>query len=121
MGGSLQLPDTEAEAQNPASPGTVQEAMQSTSPANETAATRMARSDGLWATNVNPTEHASARPAPVVRSLLRARSAQERGSTFIPATPIFRQDPICPAAVLENISAESVDVQFRVNPEGKVY
>jgi TonB family protein len=73
-----------------------------------------------WAMNTGITEHSMARQTPVVRSLLRSRSA-ERGSTFDAATLLLRKDPVYPAIARQDLVSESVDVHFRVSPEGKVY
>lgn len=94
--------------------------MQSTSPTERAGAARIARCDGIWVTNACTTEHAISPQAPIVRSLLKARSA-ERVSTFDPATLILRKDPVYPAIAKENLISGSVDVRFRISPEGKVY
>jgi TonB family protein len=99
----------------------LQTGMPSTLPTERAGAARIARCDGIWPTNTCTTEHAISRQAPIVRSLLRVRSAERGGSTFDSPTLILRKDPVYPAIAKENLISGSVDVRFRVSPEGKVY
>jgi protein TonB len=66
-----------------------------------------------------------------VRSLLRKprsepvtaihESGPQQGSTFEPAKLIAGSSPIYPATAQHSFASESVEVSFRISPEGKVY
>jgi TonB family protein len=66
-----------------------------------------------------------------VRSLLRKPrseplsairgSGSRQGSTFEPAKLIAASSPIYPATAQQCFASESVEVSFRISPEGKVY
>lgn len=77
---------------------------------------------------------AKAERAPVVRSLLRtphsgpvAMASQATnlvrsgGALIEPATLLVRKNPVYPAAAKERAISGTVEVRFRINPEGKVY
>lgn len=93
----------------------------------------VARSDAAWAGTAARTEGAPRKPAPLVRSLLRkpraepiAEEAQtsavpERGGTIEPATLVLRVDPAYPARAKESFISGTVELRFRISPEGKVY
>jgi TonB family protein len=67
----------------------------------------------------------------LVRSLLRKprteplsslrESFAQQGGKFEPAKLVFSSDPIYPAAAQESFVTESVELSFRISPEGKVY
>jgi TonB family protein len=68
-----------------------------------------------------------------VRSLLRVPRAEPRsaalgsasltleGGNIEPATLILPKDPLYPAIAKQSLISGSVEVQFRISPEGKVY
>lgn len=101
------------------------------SPRHRTGGARIARSNAAWTPDV--TEGGVAQESAIVRSLLRTRhfepisrapraagSVQQR-STIEPATLILGRTPIYPAIAKESLTSESVEVHFRISPQGKVY
>jgi TonB family protein len=98
-----------------------------------TGAERIARSDAAWATSTGITKGAVAQQAPIVRSLLRAPRSEslsaappasnlaQQGGKIEPATLILRRNPAYPASAKESLISGSVEVRFRISPEGKVY
>jgi TonB family protein len=103
------------------------------SPTERTGAARIARSDAAWATSTGITKGAVAQQAPIVRSLLRAPRSEplsaappasnlvQQGGKIEPATLILRRNPAYPAIAKESLISGSVEVRFRISPEGKVY
>lgn len=101
--------------------------------ASPTGAARIARSDGAWATGAGITEGPVAQQAPIVRSLLRVPRSEplssahpaadlgQAGGTIEPATLISRREPAYPAIAKHSPVSGSVEVHFRISPEGKVY
>jgi TonB family protein len=96
------------------------------------AAARVARSNGAWAIGTGVGKCRVAEPAPIVRSLLRAgRSASLADnpahdfapdvSRIEPAALISRKDPAYPDSARQDLVSGSVEVHFRISPEGKVY
>jgi TonB family protein len=102
---------------------------------------RIARSNAAWAKHLESAKDASAQRAPVVRSLLRIpRSepastapevpnlseefapvrAREHGN-LEPATLISRRNPVYPAVAKQSLISGSVEVHFRISPQGNVY
>ena len=98
-------------------------------------AARIARSDAAWAGGAGAakTEGAAEKPAPLVRSLLRtprsepiqeepqAANPVERGGKIEPATLVLRVDPAYPDRAKESFISGTVELRFRISPEGKVY
>jgi TonB family protein len=94
---------------------------------------RIARSDAAWAGSAARTEGAAGKLAPLVRSLLRtpraapvdeepqAANPVERGGKIEPATLVLRVDPAYPASAKESFISGTVELRFRISPEGKVY
>ena len=93
---------------------------------------RVARSTASWASQEDAAKGTDAQPDPIVRSLLRtprsgpfsaAPHASNRGHgvRIVPATLILRTDPVFPPSATEGPISESVELQFRISPEGKVY
>jgi TonB family protein len=77
----------------------------------------------------SPNKRAAAQQIPVVRSLLRiTRSSDPRtpkpiqqSGNSVPAMLILPKDPIYPAIAKEQQISGSVEVQFRISREGRVY
>lgn len=79
------------------------------------------------------TKGAVAKQAPIVRSLLRvphseplspapcASNLVQPGGKVDPATLILRENPVYPAIAKQRLISGSVEVHFRISPEGKVY
>jgi TonB family protein len=100
--------------------------------ASPTGPARIARSDGAWATGAGITEGPVAQ-APIVRSLLRVPRSDplsapyhisdlgRQAGTIEPATLISRREPAYPAIAKQDPISGSVEVHFRISPEGKVY
>jgi periplasmic protein TonB len=98
-----------------------------------TGGARVARSDGAWAKGADVAEAAVSQQVPIVRSLLRvprskpvptappASDAGKQGGTIEPATLISRKEPAYPATANENPGSGTVEVRFRISPEGRVY
>ena len=92
---------------------------------------RIARPTGSW-TAQEGVKTSDAQPEPIVRSLLRTprpaslpagpqASNRAHRSSIEPATLILRTDPVFPPTAKEGPISESVELQFRISPEGKVY
>lgn len=103
-------------------------------PSREREAERIARSDARWTLERNMAKAAKAEHAPVVRSLLRTPHSgpipvatqapnlvRSGGALIEPATLLVRKNPVYPAAAKERAISGTVEVRFRINPEGKVY
>ncbi len=98
-------------------------------PQISTNAHRSARANGLWAAPAG----GGAQSSPVVRSLLRLpRANLNRGipaalpfspaaGNVEPATAISRSEPIYPASAKERLISGTVELHYRISPEGKVY
>jgi TonB family protein len=93
---------------------------------------RVARSTASWAPQEDAAKGTDAQPDPIVRSLLRtprsgpfsaAPHASHRAhrSNIEPATLILRTEPVFPPVAKKGPISESVELQFRISPEGKVY
>lgn len=94
---------------------------------------RIARSDAVWAGGAAMTEGTLGKQAPLVRSLLRkprseqvvdepeTPSAIERGGRIEPATLVLRVDPAYPVGAKQSLISGSVELRFRISPEGRVY
>jgi TonB family protein len=103
------------------------------SSASAVGAARIARSDGAWATRVETSEDAVPRKAPIVRSLLRVprstrfsaalpvSDAEPKNGRIEPATLISRTEPVYPADATPGPVSETVEVHFRISPEGRTY
>jgi TonB family protein len=87
---------------------------------------------GGWRPGAAVAGHISGQVGAPVRSLLRAAgrgsdSAEagaanaKRGGTIESATLIWRREPNYPPLARQNQISGSVEVQFRISPEGKVY
>lgn len=103
-------------------------------PSREGEAERIARSDGSWTLERNMAKAVKVERAPVVRSLLRTphsgpismatqatNPVRSGGALIEPATLLVRKSPVYPAAAKERAISGTVEVRFRINPEGKVY
>jgi periplasmic protein TonB len=96
-------------------------------------AARIARSDGAWATRVETSQDAVPRKAPIVRSLLRVPrftrfsaappvpDAEPKNGRIEPATLISRTEPVYPVNATPGPISETVEVHFRISPEGRTY
>ena len=98
---------------------------------------RIARADAAWATSAAIKEVGSGKQSPIVRSLLRAGRSESLSSAaeqswapdgsvqhsgqIEPATLISRTSPVYPASAEGRPISGSVQVHFRISPEGKVY
>jgi TonB family protein len=86
-----------------------------------------------WAPSVDIAKGTIPQQAPIVRSLLRMPRSERRATTphtsnvvreasrIEPTTLVLREDPIYPAIAKQQLISGSVEVHFRISPEGKVY
>jgi TonB family protein len=106
---------------------------------------RIARSNAAWAKSSESSKRGGAQGAPVVRSLLRVprsepastapevaklsrelaqelahERAREHGN-LEPAILISRRNPVYPAIAKQSLISGSVEVHFRISPQGNVY
>jgi TonB family protein len=122
------------EITSPEAPSPISESVRlvaSALPTHRTGAARIARSHAAWTPDT--TEGAVAQESAIVRSLLRtphwepfsgasrAAGLAQQGSKIEPATLIWRRNPVYPAIAQQSLASESVEVHFRISPEGKVY
>ena len=115
------------------SAGSPHQAQKEIRPAERAGLSRIARSDAAWAGRTALSEGAAGKQAPLVRSLLRAPRSEpqsvesqapeplERGGQIEPATLVLRVDPAYPASAKQSEISGSVELHFRISPEGKVY
>ena len=104
-----------------------------TRPAARAGPSRIARSDAAWAGRTAMSGTTAGKQAPLVRSLLRAPRSEsqsvesqtpdtvEPGGQIEPATLVLRVDPAYPASAKQSQISGSVELRFRISPEGKVY
>jgi len=138
--------EQEPKAENAALPAAPQKAVAEEKPADHEKARRaakprrqsrsrqrIARSDASWTVKKDMAKPAKTARLPVVRSLLRTPhsgphaatghlSGPQRGGAVIqPAILVLRINPVYPALAKERAISGTVEVRFRINPEGKVY
>lgn len=87
--------------------------------------------DGRAVKAVDAPENPAGQDVAIVRSLLRKPRAEpffsvpasglQQGGKFEPAKLIVRRNPIYPARADQSYGSETVEVSFRISPEGKVY
>jgi TonB family protein len=124
--GTLRSPGSEIPSSD--SPDTRLDRGTGTSSLHRGGGARIARSDAAWTRDI--AEGAVKQETAIVRSLLRtSRSerlpqesdASRQSGKVEPAILVLRKNPVYPALAKQDVASGSLEVRFRISPEGKVY